>query len=46
MVGRGKALIGPLTCQLIQASAHLDTDLQKRDIFRMLGVYEQGSNAP
>ena len=43
MVGRGKALIGPLTCQLIQASAHLDTDLQKRDIPDV--VYER-SNAP
>src|SRR5712691_11665681 len=46
MIRCGQAPLRPLTCHVIQASAHLDTDLQKRNIFRMLGVYEQGIQRP
>ena len=42
MVGRREPLIGPLTGQAIQTSAHLDTDLQKCGIFWILGMDEQG----
>jgi hypothetical protein len=46
MVGRGEALLGPFTGNVIQASAHLDTDLQKRHIGWMLSVYAQGIQGP
>ena len=46
MVGGGEVLSGPLTGNVIQASTHLNTDLQKRHIVWMLSVYAQGIQGP